>query len=391
MSIANQKVSISFFDNITNQKGNSIGLPGRKTGIYAGGHLYPISSSTSTCTLSDLVCEIADSGSTAFEQVNVATGAFAGMGANNITVTGITGTNNVIILQWTYNSSAATTLQVSAVAPGSIPTNALIVGSCTVSGSSLVFNYSLRSNPNVNDIFLKVELTESLDSAPMSVRVRGGICNYGVSSFQIADQLTSSLSSLVPGSGTQIAMVQINTSGVVVCNGGGVNVASSSLNYGGLITLAEITLTSGMSTIGKANIKDVRGWVSGATTLSQVYPVGAVYTEITGVNPATTFGFGTWSAFGQGRVLIGAGTSDQTFTAGVTGGESNHTLSIPEMPSHNHTGQLNASPQSGSSTDCADQSGGQGPIYYTTNNTGGGGTHNNLQPYIVVYFWLRTS
>ena len=143
-----------------------------------------------------------------------------------------------------------------------------------------------------------------------------------------------------------------------------------------------------MSAIVQGNIRDVRGYVSGATTLAQVYPIGALYTETTGVNPNTTFGFGGWSAFGQGRVLIGAGTSDQTFTAGATGGESNHTLTIPEMPSHNHSLPIvNVGEGNNGTGDKANYNHGSS----STGSSGGGAAHNNIQPYIVVYFWLRTS
>lgn len=56
-------------------------------------------------------------------------------------------------------------------------------------------------------------------------------------------------------------------------------------------------------------------------TLQQVYPVGSVYIETLGVNPATTFGFGTWAAKGQGKVLVGYSTGNADFgTTGQTGG-----------------------------------------------------------------------
>jgi Collagen triple helix repeat (20 copies). len=49
--------------------------------------------------------------------------------------------------------------------------------------------------------------------------------------------------------------------------------------------------------------------------LSDVYPVGSIYIEITGVNPATTFGFGTWAAFGSGKVLVGVDSGDAAIDA----------------------------------------------------------------------------
>ena len=68
--------------------------------------------------------------------------------------------------------------------------------------------------------------------------------------------------------------------------------------------------------------------------LQFLYPVGTIYTSTSSTNPGTTFGFGTWTAFGAGRVLIGAGTNGgQTFAGGDTGGTY-----APNLLSHTHTG-----------------------------------------------------
>lgn len=145
--------------------------------------------------------------------------------------------------------------------------------------------------------------------------------------------------------------------------------------------------------------------------LGLIYPVGCIYTETTGVNPGTTFGFGTWTQTGKGRVLIGQGTSDQLFNAGDIGGESNHSLTTNEMPSHTHTQNSHTHPPvantyfvtsntdtnnggSGSSGELG--SAGQAPTTTgattaVNQNTGGSASHNNLQPYQVVYFWQRTA
>lgn len=121
-----------------------------------------------------------------------------------------------------------------------------------------------------------------------------------------------------------------------------------------------------------------------------LFPVGCVYTETTGVNPGTSLGFGTWTAFGAGRVLVGNGTSDQAFAAGATGGESNHTLTTAEMPSHTHTTTLAANATAGGTANyfAGNNSGSASPV---TSSTGSDGAHNNLQPYIVVFFWKRTA
>ena len=124
-----------------------------------------------------------------------------------------------------------------------------------------------------------------------------------------------------------------------------------------------------------------------ATVLALIYPIGCIYTETTGVNPGTTFGFGTWSAFAAGQVLVGNGTSDQAFVAGATGGESNHTLTSNEMPAHTHTIGFGSDL---SNLGVARQSDTGGSFFNgNTGSTGGGAAHNNLQPYIVAYYWQR--
>ena len=72
-----------------------------------------------------------------------------------------------------------------------------------------------------------------------------------------------------------------------------------------------------------------------------IYPVGSIYISMNSTNPSTLFG-GTWEAFGQGRVLIGAGTGNDgntslSFPAGFTGGEYKHYLTKSEIPSHTHS------------------------------------------------------
>jgi hypothetical protein len=121
--------------------------------------------------------------------------------------------------------------------------------------------------------------------------------------------------------------------------------------------------------------------------IDALYPVGSIYMSTKSTNPSTFIG-GTWAAL-EGRFLVGAGSE---YAAGSTGGEKTHTLTIDEMPSHDH--KLHISGQSGS-----DQYGlkfvDEGTAAYTNsqyiNYTGGGKAHNNLPPYKAVYMWERTA
>lgn len=141
-----------------------------------------------------------------------------------------------------------------------------------------------------------------------------------------------------------------------------------------------------------------------------LFPVGAIYTATVSTNPGTLLGFGTWTAFGAGSVLIGAGTGGgATYTAGSTGGSKDavvvshthtatSTVTDPghfhsyEQPSNTYiqgaiggTGLTNKSTGStGSKT--------TGITVATTNSTEGvSGTNANLPPYVVVYMWQRTA
>ena len=123
-----------------------------------------------------------------------------------------------------------------------------------------------------------------------------------------------------------------------------------------------------------------------------LFPVGSIYSNIAvSTNPATLLGFGTWVAM-ESRVLVGRAASG-TFNvaAGSTGGAETHTLTEAQMPSHTHTYYtiLPAADtdRGGSSSVFSIDNAHTG----TTSATGGSQSHNNLQPYTVVYMWKRTA
>ena len=81
--------------------------------------------------------------------------------------------------------------------------------------------------------------------------------------------------------------------------------------------------------------------------LQLLYPIGSIYTNSSdNTNPGTLFGFGTWTAFGAGRVMVGFNASNSLFdTAEETGGSADavtvshtHTAtSTVTDPGHSHT------------------------------------------------------
>lgn len=139
-----------------------------------------------------------------------------------------------------------------------------------------------------------------------------------------------------------------------------------------------------------------------AEAKSELYPVGSIYINASvNTNPGTLLGFGTWVAFGAGRVPVGIDSTQTEFdVAEETGGAKTHTLTTSEIPSHTHRISLehgtNANLGSFPPGSQYNQIRGNGTTYYDTvgaktEATGGGGAHNNLQPYIVVYMWKRTA
>ena len=126
--------------------------------------------------------------------------------------------------------------------------------------------------------------------------------------------------------------------------------------------------------------------------LSRIYPVGSIYmsaTLSTAAQVNATLG-GTWVAWGAGRVPVGVDPNDTSFdTAEEKGGEKTHTLTVSEIPSHNHGAYYTGSSTSDKYYNWYGAAG--NAMTYDTINTGGGGAHNNLQPYITCYMWKRTA
>lgn len=135
-----------------------------------------------------------------------------------------------------------------------------------------------------------------------------------------------------------------------------------------------------------------------------LYPIGSIYLSINNINPTNFFG-GTWEQI-KDRFLLSAG---DTYTAGSIGGEATHTLTVNEMPSHNHyhdnsnksniigtfkSGSTRSRYASGTSGGYTFQNNTQSNLAWgesTTSNTGGGQAHNNMPPYLTVYVWKRTA
>jgi hypothetical protein len=150
---------------------------------------------------------------------------------------------------------------------------------------------------------------------------------------------------------------------------------------------------------------------------ASLHPVGSIYINATNAtNPGTLLGFGTWVAFGAGRVPVGFDAANPLFDAAEKIGGSADSV----LPTHTHTATSTVSdpghshPQQGyASVSVAENQGiprggiqtqpfaptdpptavnTTGISVATTNaNAGVSATNGNYQPYITVYMWKRTA
>ena len=134
-----------------------------------------------------------------------------------------------------------------------------------------------------------------------------------------------------------------------------------------------------------------------------LYPVGSIYMSVNDTSPASLFG-GSWEKIKDTFLL----SSGDTYVNGNSGGETTHTLTTGEIPSHHHTEQfgngaystwegITYSSQQGTRT----LSGVELPNYNYRENLegtydylftgfeGNSQAHNNMPPYLVVNMWKR--
>ena len=122
-----------------------------------------------------------------------------------------------------------------------------------------------------------------------------------------------------------------------------------------------------------------------------IYPVGSYYWNSNSTSPATLFGVGTWTQITNQFIFAAGGD----YASGDTGGEATHTLTIQEMPSHDHRCIMEQSYYAYGGPMESDEGPASGhgyayPFYYSfTGTKGGGKAHNNMPPYIVAYCWRR--
>ncbi|SDE16709.1 hypothetical protein SAMN05660405_02551, partial [Psychrobacter pacificensis] len=144
-------------------------------------------------------------------------------------------------------------------------------------------------------------------------------------------------------------------------------------------------------------IDDIEKGIAGLLDL-QPYKVGDIYqTTINHLDAAAVaahHGYGTWERFAEGRTLVGLSTktddpSDYK-TIGNEFGENEETLTLAQIPNHDHTVDMHSGSIDGG-TRAGTQNTSSSAANIKTNAVGGGEPHNNIQPSKVVGKWLRTA
>lgn len=143
--------------------------------------------------------------------------------------------------------------------------------------------------------------------------------------------------------------------------------------------------------------------------LQALHPVGSIYINATNsTNPGTLLGFGTWTAFGAGRVPVGFDSGNALFdTAEETGGSADaivvshtHTATVTD-PGHAHGNVPQISRDNFDSggfnynaiwfSAYMNTSSATTGISVSNSTVGSSGTNANYQPYITVFMWKRVS
>lgn len=122
-------------------------------------------------------------------------------------------------------------------------------------------------------------------------------------------------------------------------------------------------------------------WVNEAI---KAYPIGSIYLAYNHTDPATLFG-GTWVRISGAFPWF----TDGSGTIGLTGGVSEVTLTVEQLPAHSH-GSVYSQHATGTKSQAWYTTAGTS-LAYGTVETGGGKAHNNMPPYIQISAWRRTA
>nr|UVY18035.1 MAG: protein of unknown function (DUF859) [Bacteriophage sp.] len=184
---------------------------------------------------------------------------------------------------------------------------------------------------------------------------------------------TLTANAVLLGNGTGVVKQKATASGAMYATGAGAEPSFGTLPIaqGG---------TGGTSGANALNNLGIKGWL-----LDNVFKVGYVWISYTDTSPSGLVG-GTWTPITGRFPYFNAGTG--------TGGSNTHTLTVGEMPGHNHATVAN-----GKSGNVSEGAGYTVPVHNdygsdysgVTSTEGDGKPHNNMPAYQTLYAWRRTA
>jgi len=256
-----------------------------------------------------------------------------------------------------------------------------------------------------------------------AVRLATSSAGVSITGTTTSSGTITSSANLVIADGGTIGSAS-DTDAITIAAGGAVTFSQTPVFPDGSLPLADLDIDGGTD-IGAALVDadlmivdDGAGGTNRKSTmsrmktyiLSSVYPVGSIFISTSSTSPATSLGFGSWSRFGEGKMLVSQNSSDSDFdTAEETGGAKTHTLSEANLAAHTHL-TMNTGNGFGTNlennttgTGTTNSRGGLGNNDYImqsvssaanagkTSSTGSGTAVTHMNPYIVTYMWKRTS
>ena len=293
-------------------------------------------------------------------------------------------------------------------------TGALDINASTLNIKDEASSETMASFVSDGAVTLNHDNTARLATSSAGVSITGTTTSSGT--------ITSSANLVIADGGTIGSASDADA--ITIAAGGGVTFSQTPVFPDGSLPLTDLDIDGGTD-IGAALVDadlmivdDGAGGTNRKAAMSRmktyilesVYPVGSIFISISATDPGTSLGFGTWSRFGEGRMLVSQNSSDSDFdTAEETGGAKTHTISESQLPSHQHftmntgNGFGNSLESNVNNTGTTNSRGGLGNNDYImqsvssaanagkTSAVGSGSAVTHMNPYIVAYMWKRTS